>query len=84
MLERVVSMAATCLNFALETALLESQSNNKVFSAQNWIKSKSCLSGIGNAVRMQLMMLPNTPGGKEMKERLVLPIDAFEERWAAD
>jgi hypothetical protein len=77
-------MAATCLNFALESALDEWQSANKVFSAQNWIKSKSCLSGIGAAVRMQLMMLPNAPGGKELKGSLVLPEHAFEERWAAD
>lgn len=82
-LEKIVSMAATALNFALETAVSESQTG-KVFSAQNWIKSKSCLSGIGAAVRMQLMMLPKVQGGKELKESLVLPENAFEERWAAD
>jgi hypothetical protein len=82
--DRIVNMAATCLNFALETAANETQPGSRVFSPQNWIKTKTCLSGISAAVRMQLMMLSNVPGGKELKESLVLPPEAFEYRWAAD
>lgn len=84
MIDRIVNMAATCLNFALETAANEPQPPNRVFSPQNWIKTKSCLSGITAAVRMQLMMLSNIPGGKELKEVLITPTEEFEYRWVAD
>lgn len=84
MLERICAMAAACLNAALESAVAEAQTANKVFSPQNWLKSKSCLSGIGSAIRMQLIMLPSAPGGKELKDSLVLPEKIFDERWAAD
>lgn len=80
----VVSVAATSLNFALETAVNEPQPGSKVFSPVNWIKTKSCLSGIANAIQMQLMMMPNMPGGKEKRDALVLDSEAFEYRWQAD
>ena len=82
--EWVVSVAATALNFALETAANETQPGGKVFSPVNWIKTKSCLSGITNAISMQLMMMPNIPGGKEKRDALVLDANAFEYRWQAD
>ena len=81
---RVVNIAATSLNFALETAANEPQSSNRVFSPQNWIKTKTCLAGISAAVRMQLMMLSNMPGGNELKNSLVLPSENFGYRWEAD
>lgn len=80
----VISIAATALNFALEAAANEVQPGGKVFSPVNWIKTKSCLSGITNAIQMQLMMMPNIPGGKEKRDALVLGNDAFEYRWQAD
>ena len=79
-----MSVAATALNFALETAANETQPGGKVFSPVNWIKTKSCLSGITNAISMQLMMMPNIPGGKEKRDALVLDATAFEYRWQAD
>jgi hypothetical protein len=82
--EWVVSVAATALNFALETAVNEVQPGGKVFSPVNWIKTKTCLSGITNAIQMQLMMMPNIPGGKEKRDALVLDSEAFEYRWQAD
>lgn len=84
MVDRIVTMAASSLNFALETAANEPQPGGKVYSPQNWIKNKTCLSGISAAIRMQLMMLQNVPGGKELKECLILPAEDFEYRWAAD
>lgn len=82
--ERIVNIAATSLNFALETAANEPQPPNRVFSPQNWIKTKACLAGISAAVRMQLMMLSNMPGGAEFKKSLVIPADCFNYRWEAD
>lgn len=80
----VVSIAATALNFALEAAVNEPQPINRVFSPNNWIKTKACLSGINNAIQMQLMMMSSMPGAKEKRDGLVLPAEAFEYRWQAD
>ena len=82
--EWTVSVAATALNFALETAANEPQPGGKVFSPVNWIKTKACLSGITNAIQMQLMMMPNIPGGKEKRDALVMDAESFEYRWQAD
>lgn len=82
--EQIVRFAASCLNVAIEEAATEQSSTGKIFSPQNWVKTKSCLSKINTAVRTQIQMLPNFPGGKELRESLVLPSDVFEYRWEAD
>ena len=82
--EQTVKMAASCVNVAIETAANEQISSGRIFSPQNWIKTKTCLSGIKTAVSTQLAMLPNFPGGKELKETLIVPKEAFEYRWEAD
>jgi len=83
-----VEIAGTCLNTALEAAANEPQPANRVFSPQNWIKAKTCLSGINAAVRQYFAMLPTMPGGKEqskrLKEGLTLGTEDFGYRWAAD
>lgn len=86
--DQVVSIAASCLNTALTAAANEPQLANKVFSPQNWIKTKTCLSGINAAVNQYFMMLPSMPGGQEISQNLrsalTLPSEVFEYRWAAD
>jgi len=88
MVEQIVLIAASCLNTALEAAANEPQPQNRVFSPQNWIKTKTCLSGINAAIRQYFTMLPTMPGGKELssnlKDALVLSSEDFEYRWAAD
>lgn len=88
MAEEIVRIAGTCLNMALEAAANEPQPANRVFSPQNWVKSKACLAGINGAVRNYLNMLKGFPGGVEVKKRLdeatVLPTEAFEYRLSAD
>jgi len=85
---QVVSIAASCLNTALTAAANEPQQGNKVFSPQNWIKTKTCLSGINAAINQYFMMLPSMPGGQEisqkLKNSLTLSPEVFEYRWAAD
>jgi hypothetical protein len=87
-LDKIVEIAATCLNTALETAKNEPQPAGRTFSAHNWIKAKGCLASINGAIRAYINMLPILPGGKEQSKRLkeVLALDAadFEYRWAAD
>lgn len=88
MIEEIVRIAGTCLNMALEAAANDTQPANRVFSPQNWVKSKACLAGINGAVRNYLNMLKSFPGGAEVKKRLdeatVLPVEAFEYRLSAD
>lgn len=88
MVDEIVKVAGISLNMALEAAANEQQPANRVFSPQNWIKSKSCLSGINGAIRNYFGMLPIMPGGAEIKQKLteatVLKIEDFEYRWSAD
>jgi hypothetical protein len=88
MVDELVKVAGISLNMALEAAALEPQPTNRVFSPQNWIKTKGCLSGINGAIRHYFSMLPMMPGGGEIKQRLtgatqLKPAD-FEHRWSAD
>jgi len=82
--DQLVNMAASCLNVAIEEAASEQSTTDKIFSPQNWVKTKSCLSKIKTSVRTQIQMLPNFPGGKELKESLIIPAESFEYRWEAD
>lgn len=86
--DQVVDMAGTCLNTALEAAANEPLPANRVFSPQNWIKTKNCLAGIRAAMQQYFTMLPAMPGGKDLSQKLktALTMDAgdFEPRWAAD
>lgn len=88
LISQIVDMAGSCLNSALEAAANEPQPANRVFSPQNWIKTKSCLAGIRAATRQYFNMLPALPGGRELKQQLEasLTMDStfFEARWAAD
>lgn len=88
MLEQIIDMAGSCLNSALEAAANEPQPSNKVFSPQNWIKTKTCLAGIRAAIRQYINMLPSMPGGKELsvnlKKALEMDPKNFEGRWSAD
>ncbi|HEY5561982.1 MAG TPA: AIPR family protein, partial [Clostridiaceae bacterium] len=61
-IDQIIDMAGICLNSALEAAANEPQPNNKVFSPQNWIRTKTCLAGIRAAIRQYLNMLPSMPG----------------------
>ncbi|HKV13528.1 MAG TPA: AIPR family protein [Reyranella sp.] len=88
MTEEVVKIAGISVNMALEAAANEPQPANRVFSPQNWVKSKSCLAGINGAIRNYFSMLPMMPGGAEIKKKLqaatVLQLVDFEQRWSAD
>jgi hypothetical protein len=88
LLDQIVDIAGSCLNSALEAAANEPQPNNRVFSPQNWIKTKSCLAGIRMAINQYFNMLPTIPGMKEqsqkIKRELMMETTEFEARWAAD
>ena len=89
-LDQIVLIAASCLNTALESAANEPQPANRIFSPQNWVKTKACLHSINAAIRQYFFMLPTMPGeaakeyAKNLRETLTLSRDQFEYRWEAD
>ena len=88
LVDQIVDIAGSCLNSALEAAANEPLPPNRVFSPQNWIKTKTCLAGIRAAIRQYFTMLPTMPNGKELNQilRTGLKMDPtdFEARWTAD
>jgi len=56
----------------------------KIFSPQNWLKSKDSLNKLKSSVQMLLNLLGNLPNGTQLRQALVLPPDRFVDRWAAD
>jgi hypothetical protein len=88
LVDEIVKIAGISLNMALEAAANETQPPNRVFSPQNWIKTKTCLAGINFAIRNYYQMLPMIPGGTEIKEKLnralIIDSESFDYRWAAD
>ncbi|GHV92228.1 hypothetical protein AGMMS50268_27310 [Spirochaetia bacterium] len=88
LLDQLVDIAGSCLNSSLEAAANEPLPNNRVFSPQNWIKTKTCLADIRKAINLHFTMLPSMPGGKELLQKLKLELQMesseFTERWAAD
>jgi len=88
LVSEIVKIAGSSLNMALEAAANETQPSNRVFSPQNWIKAKTCLTGINFAIRNYFQMLPMMPGGTEVNQKLKTGLslgqEAFEYRWAAD
>ena len=88
LLDQIVDIAGSCLNSALEAAANEPQPSNRVFSPQNWIKTKTCLAGIRMAINQYFNMLPSIPGMKEQSQKirreLMMETTEFEARWAAD
>lgn len=88
MVEEIVKIAGISLNMALEAAANEPQPANRVFSPQNWVKTKTCLSGINGAIRNYSNMLQMMPGGPGIKRKLTaatqLSPNDFEYRWSAD
>jgi hypothetical protein len=88
MVDEIVKVAGISLNMALDAAANEPQPANRVFSPQNWIKTKRCLAGINGAIRNYLNMLVVMPGGADIKKQLngatQLRPEDFEYRWSAD
>ncbi|OGH04300.1 MAG: AIPR protein [Candidatus Levybacteria bacterium RBG_16_35_11] len=85
-LGQIIDLSGRSLSFALESAANEPQTGNKVFSPQNWIKTKTCLAGIRAAVSQSLNMMPmmNPEIANKIKDGLKMEREDFEARWTAD
>lgn len=71
LLDYVVCMAGNCLNMALENESNEQQIGNRVFSPQNLIKAKKCLTDIRSAISTTINLLRLIPGGMETYNNLI-------------
>ena len=88
LLDRVIDIAGNCLNMAMENASAEATENAKMFVPQNWIKSKTSLKDIRNAIRNYLTTLKMMPNGRQIHDNLSTGLNMekedFESRWTAD
>ena len=88
LLDKMIDIAGSCLNMAMENASTECLESNKMFVPQNWIKSKTSLKDIRNAIRTYLGSFKLLPNGKELSDSLNKGLsmnkEDFESRWTAD
>ena len=80
----LIDVCASCYNSALEAGMSEYAEKGKIFSPQNWLKSKDSLFKLKASVQMYMNFIPTMPDGGKLRQALELPADKFSARWAAD
>ena len=80
----LLSMAATCVENAMQNALMQAQTANKVFSPQNWLKSNASWQGETLVAGTQAGILAGFPTGPALIERMEAPTNTFSSRWSAE
>lgn len=86
MMETVVNIAGKTLNRAFKNANSKAVSENKVFSPQNWIKSKTSIITLTEALRVRLDAMEDdeTSLGAKIQVCCKLEKQDFGPRWTAD
>ena len=86
MMETVVNIAGKTLNRAFKNANSKAISENRVFSPQNWIKSKTSIVTLTEALRVRLDAMEDdeTNLGVKIQNCCKLEKQDFEARWTAD
>ena len=88
LIKQIIEISGRCLNTALKVASNRQLPENRVFSPQNWVKSKTCLNDINAAVEQYFDMLPMMENMQKIEEKLreglTLMQDDFEYRLSAD
>lgn len=82
--DAIVTNAAVGFENAFQSAVQEYAAANKVFSPQNWLKSKDSLTKIQASISMLINMLGNMPGGPALKTMLTLKPELFGLRWSGE
>lgn len=82
--DAIVANAAVGFENAFQSARQEYETSGKVFSPQNWLKSKDSLTKIQASTSMLLNMLQNMPGGPALKTTLTIRPEVFGLRWSSD
>jgi hypothetical protein len=80
----LISFAANCYNSAFEAGMNEHADKGKIFSPQNWLKSKDSLSKLRASVHMHMSFIQSMNNGAQLRQALIIPADRFGARWAAD
>jgi hypothetical protein len=80
----ILPLAATCLDNALQAAVNQAQVGGKIFSPQNWLKSKGSVDGQVLVAGTIASMLPGFPNGPALLEAMQAPASVFSSRWSAD
>ena len=80
----LINFAASCYNSAFDAGVDGYAGTVKVFSPQNWLKSKDSLSKLKASVQMHMNFIGTMPNGAQLRQALVLPANQFVDRWVAD
>jgi hypothetical protein len=82
--DAIITNAAVGFENAFQSAVQEYSASGKVFSPQNWLKSKDSLTKTQASISMLINMLQNMPGGAALKATLTLKPELFGLRWSSD
>lgn len=80
----ILPLAATCIENAMQSARMQDEAANKVFSPQNWLKANRSWHGEMLVAGTQAGMLGSFTGGGALIDRAKVPASAFTARWSAD
>lgn len=80
----ILPLAATCIENAMQSARMQDETANKVFSPQNWLKANRSWQGETLVAGTQAGMLGSFAGGNALIECAHASPSAFSERWSAD
>lgn len=81
MIDQIVKMTGRCLNTALRVASNRNPEGNRIFSPQNWVKSKQSLDDINAAIESHLDVLPTIEGGEQQFEKLKIAVSIGQEQF---
>jgi hypothetical protein len=80
----LISFAASCYNAAFEAGRAEYAEKERIFSPQNWLKSKDSLAKLKPSIQMHMNFMGNLPNGAQLRQALQISTDRFGPRWVAD
>lgn len=82
----VLGQAKGCINQALATAHAQVQSQGKIFSAQNWLKSKNAIHDeqLVAGTIISVLQSMGTPELAPAVATMSIPADKFSFRWSAE
>jgi hypothetical protein len=80
----ILPLAATCIENAMQSARMQDESANRVFSPQNWLKANRSWQGETLVAGTQAGMLGSFSGGAALMDRARVEPTAFTARWSAD
>jgi len=80
----ILPLAATCIENAMQSARMQDESSNKVFSPQNWLKANRSWQGETLVAGTQAGMFRSFTAGPALIDKMKAPPTAFVARWSAD